>query len=75
MKTLSLLELMFLCRIVEEDLDKMDRRKERCKRYILRGEDRHKELALAEAEYDALLSVKQKINAELALREFAGCES
>lgn len=70
MKTLSLLELMFLIRLVGEDLDRMERRKERCRRYIARGEDKHKELALAEAEYDALLSVKQKINAELALRDF-----
>lgn len=71
MKSLSILELMFLCRLVGEDLDKLERRKERCRRYIARGEDKHKELALAEAEYDALLSVKQKINNEIALREYA----
>lgn len=69
MKTLSLLELMFLIRLIGDDLDRLERRKERCRRYISRGEDKHKELALTEAEYDALLSVKQKINAELALRD------
>lgn len=70
MKSLSILELMFLCRCVGEDLAKMERRIERCKRYISRGEDKHKELALAEAEYNALLSVKNKINDEIALREY-----
>jgi len=69
MKTLSLLELMFLIRLIGDDLERLERRKERCRRYISRGEDKHKELALTEAEYDALLSVKQKINAELALRD------
>jgi len=69
MKTLSLLELMFLIRLIGDDLERLERRKERCRRDISRGEDKHKELALTEAEYDALLSVKQKINAELALRD------
>ena len=75
MKSLSLLELMFLIRLVGDDLEKLERRKERCKRIIARGEDRHKELAMAEAEYDALLSVKQKINAELALRDLTADRS
>ncbi len=70
MKTLTDMELLFLCRCVSEDYDKMERRIERCRRYILRGEDRHKELALAEAERDAILSVKKKINNEIALREY-----
>lgn len=71
MKSLSLLELMFLIRLIGDDLEKLERRKERCRRYIARGEDKHNELALTEAEYDALLSVKQKINAELALRDLS----
>ena len=69
MNTLTSLELMFLCRLVDDDLSRMKKRIERCDRYILRGEDRYKEKAIAEAEYDSLLVVKKKINNELALRE------
>lgn len=75
MKTLTMLELMFLCRLVDDDLVRMKKRIDRCDRYILRGEDRYKEKALAESEYDSLLSVKKKINNELALREYASIEN
>lgn len=74
MKTLTMLELLFLCRLIDDDLVRMKKRIDRCDRYILRGEDRYKEKALAESEYDSLLSVKKKINNELALREYASKE-
>lgn len=69
MKNLNELELMFLCRLVGDDLQRIQRRIERCNRYIARGEDKHKELAIAEAEHEALCNVKKRINAEIALRE------
>lgn len=69
MEKLNELELMFLCRLVGDDLQRIQRRIERCNRYIARGEDKHKELAIAEAEYEALSNVKKRINAEIALRE------
>ena len=69
MKTLNELELLFLCRLVGDDLGRLQRRIDRCHRYISRGEDKHKELAIAEAERSAILNIKKRINAEIALRE------
>ena len=69
MKVLDDLELMFLCRLVRDDLGRVQRRIDRCHRYISRGEDKHKELAIAEAEMASILNIKKRINAEIALRE------
>lgn len=69
MTSLSDVELLFLFRLITEDLDKMERKIDRCRRYLARGEDKYRELSLAEAEYTAMYSVKKRINAVLALRE------
>lgn len=70
MKTFSLLELLFLRRMVGENMDKKLGRIQYYNRQIARDKQEYYEkLALVESEYNAMCSIKEKINDELALRE------
>ena len=63
------MELLFLRKLVGENLDKKIGRVQYYHRQLARGTDCYEKLAVAEAECTAMASLKEKINNEIALRE------
>lgn len=66
---LTMIELFFLRKLIGENLDKKLGRIQYYNRQLRLGKDYYQQLALVESEYNAMLSLKDKINDEIALRE------
>lgn len=66
---LTELELLYLRRLVVEDIDMLDRRINKLIRLASHDEQFHKKMALAESELAAMLEIKRKINDDIAVRE------
>lgn len=66
---LSKLELLFLRRLVDENLDAVERRINRLIRLSGRDSGFHEKMAIAESEKVVMEGLKGKINDEIAVRE------
>lgn len=66
---LTELELLYLRRLVVEDIDMLDRRINKLIRLASHDEQFHKKMALAESELAAMQEIKRKINDDIAVRE------
>lgn len=66
---LSKLELLFLRRLVDENLDAVERRINRLIRLSGRDSGFHEKMAIAESEKVAMEGLMGKINDEIAVRE------
>lgn len=66
---LTELELLYLRRLVVEDIDMLERRINKLIRLASHDDQFHKKMALAESELAAMQEIKRKINDEIAVRE------
>lgn len=66
---LTELELLYLRRLVVENIEMLDRRINRLIRLASHDEQFHEKMALAESELAAMQEIKRKINDDIAVRE------